>query len=83
MRKRIFEIIELSKEDDKASSIYDCFMLCTIMASLIPLAFKNTNVVFLLIERAATVVFIIDYCLRLLTADYKANERSGGRRPLS
>lgn len=76
MRKRIFEIIELSKDDDKLSSIYDFFMLCIIITSLIPLAFKNSNDLFLVIERTATVIFIIDYILRLMTADYKMNKHS-------
>lgn len=78
MRKRLFEIIELSKDNDKLSGIYDSFMLCVIVASLIPLAFKNTNNLFLFVERIATVIFIMDYGLRLLTADYKINKGSGG-----
>ncbi|MEA4815438.1 MAG: hypothetical protein VB120_01050 [Lachnospiraceae bacterium] len=40
MRKKIFEIIELSDGLDLFSSIYDYFMMITIIASLIPLAFK-------------------------------------------
>lgn len=81
MRKRLFEIIELSKDDDKLSSIYDFFMLCIIIASLIPLAFKIQTTGFLIVERIATVIFIIDYILRLLTADYKMNKRSRGIEP--
>lgn len=71
MRKRIFEIIELSYDNDKISKLYDCFMMIVIMASLIPLAFKETNVLFNAIERISAVVFIADYILRLITADYK------------
>lgn len=37
MRKRIFEIIELSEGDDKLSSVYDCIMVAVIVASLVPL----------------------------------------------
>ena len=79
MRKRLFEIIELSKDDDKLSSIYDFFMLCIIIASLIPLAFKNSNNFLLFLERTATVIFIIDYVFRLITADYKMNKCSDKR----
>ena len=75
MRKRLFEIIELSKEDDKLSRIYDLSMLCIIVASLVPLAFKRTNDIFMTIERIATAIFIVDYILRLLTADYKINKK--------
>ena len=41
MRKRIFEIIEVSKEDDKASHVYDVFMMIVIVVSLIPLTMKQ------------------------------------------
>lgn len=81
MRKRIFEIIELSKKDDKISRIYDLSMLCVIVASLMPLAFKDTNNFFLVIERAATIIFIVDYMLRLLTADYKMSKYTGRIKP--
>ena len=40
MRKRIFEIIEVSDGNDRLSSIYDATMLALIILSLIPLAFK-------------------------------------------
>ncbi len=74
MRKRIFEIIEVSKDDDRVSTLYDIFMLVVIICSLIPLAFKSTNVVFDIIEIIATTVFVIDYMLRWFTADYKLDK---------
>ncbi len=74
MRKRIFDIIEVSDGNDKLSSIYDFFMIVVIALSLIPLAFKSTNIVFAIIDRVATAVFIIDYILRLATADFKYRE---------
>ena len=40
MKKRIYEIIEVSKEDDTTSHIYDLVMMFTIFMSIIPLAFK-------------------------------------------
>lgn len=71
MRKRIYEIIEAAQEGDKLSNIYDIFMMCVIVASLVPLAFKENYAVFDVIDKIAVVIFIIDYLLRLLTADYK------------
>ena len=41
MRKRIFDIIETSKDGDRLSAVYDVFMMVVIILSLIPLAFKN------------------------------------------
>lgn len=71
MRQRIFEIIEVTKENDRYSQLYDTFMMLTIMLSIIPLAFKEQTSLFLAIDKLATVIFIIDYFLRVLTADYK------------
>ena len=44
-RDRIFEIIEIADEGDKISNIYDIFMMITIVASIVPMAFKTSNVV--------------------------------------
>ena len=73
-RKRLFEIIESAKESDRVSNIYDIFMMITIVASIIPLAFKEELPVYLVIDKVAVVIFIIDYLLRILTADYKLNK---------
>lgn len=75
MRKRIYEIIELSKEDDGCSAYYDVFMMITILVSIVPLAFKTTNPVFVWIDRITVVIFIADYILRLITADYKLKRK--------
>lgn len=71
VRKRIFEIIETSNGNDKISSLYDWSMIVFIIVSLIPLAFKTSNQFFSILEQITVVVFVIDYALRLFTADYK------------
>ena len=60
MRKRIFEIIEVSSEGDAASRVYDWFMMATILVSLIPLATKSTAAWTVMVDRATVVVFILD-----------------------
>lgn len=75
MRKRIFEILDTPTEDDKLSNIYDVFMMVVIVASLVPLAFKNDYLTFRIIDKVAVVIFIIDYFFRLLTADYKLEKK--------
>lgn len=70
-RKRIFEIIELAKDNDKASAVYDWFMMITIVVSLIPLAFTEEYPVFAVINNVTAGIFIIDYVMRFLTADLK------------
>lgn len=71
MRDRIFEIIEVARENDHASTIYDSCMMVVIFISLLPLAFKETNSLFSVIDIASAAVFILDYLLRMLTADKK------------
>lgn len=71
MRKRIFEIIEIAKEDDKLSRAYDWFMIVMIIFSIIPLTMKEPGGVWQLIDKVCVTVFIIDYIMRLITADYK------------
>lgn len=76
MRKRIFEIIEVSDGNDRLSSIYDTTMLALIILSLIPLAFKAETTFFAVIDKVCAAVFILDYALRLMTADYKFRKKS-------
>ena len=71
MRERIFQIIEVGKEDDKLSRAYDFFMMATIIISIIPLWTHEYRLAFHLIDRVTVAIFIVDYILRLLTADLK------------
>ena len=71
MRKRIYDIIEKANENDTLSNIYDVFMILVIVASLIPLAFKQEPEIFRIIDKITVTIFIIDYALRWFTADYK------------
>ena len=71
MRKRIFEVIELSRDGDKVSAVYDSFMIVLIMLSLVPLMFKESTPLLTAIDKICVCVFILDYLLRLATADYK------------
>lgn len=76
MRKRIFEIIEVSKDDDKISSLYDFLMLIAIIISIIPLAFKEAPGIFRYTDIITTILFILDYTLRFVTADLKLEGKS-------
>lgn len=70
-RKRLYRIIEVADESDKVSSLYDVLMMITIVVSIIPLAFKSTNLALTTIDRVTVTIFIFDYLLRFITADYK------------
>lgn len=76
MRKRIYEIIEVSQDNDKLSAIYDVVMLIAIIISIVPLAFKKSYTFFYYTDLITTILFIIDYILRWITADYKLKDKS-------
>ena len=71
MRNRLFEIIEVGSEKDKQSQAYDFFMMLTIIVSIIPLWTHNNIPAFNVIDKVTVIIFIIDYILRLITADIK------------
>ena len=75
MRKRIYEIIEVSKDNDKVSLAYDILMMCAIVISILPLAFKETHAFFFYTDIVTAVLFVVDYILRLATADYKLGKK--------
>ena len=71
MRKKMYFIIESEDNNNKLNNIYDFIMMLTIIVSVVPLAFKETNIVFQCIDYISVSVFILDYLFRLITADYK------------
>lgn len=70
-RKQIYQIIEKDDGTSFWSHIYDVFMLCMIIQSVVPLMFWEEYPVFKYIETITTAVFIIDYLLRWATADVR------------
>ena len=71
IRQKIFEIIETSEKNGKAGRAYDIFMMVVIVASLIPLTLKDSSLFTRILDRTTVTIFIIDYFLRLITADLK------------
>ena len=71
MRKRIYRLVERAEAHDRWSQVYDVFMMIVIVISLVPLAFKETNTAFLYIDFTTAAIFILDYVMRLMTADLK------------
>lgn len=75
MRERVYEIIAVPKKKDTFSIAYDAFMILIIIVSLIPLCFKEQSEFLTVIDRATAGIFIIDYLLRWMTADFANKER--------
>ena len=76
MRKRLFEIIEVAEENDRLSLAYDLIMMSAIAVSIVPLAFKTPLPCFHSVDITVTILFILDYLFRWITADYKFKEQS-------
>ncbi len=75
MRKRLFEIIEIAADGDRASRFYDGFMILVIILSIIPIAMKDPGTVWNALDKLCVAIFIVDYALRLFTADFKLEDR--------
>lgn len=71
MRKRIYEVIELAQDNDRLSAIYDSCMMLLILVSLVPLLFKESTPFLQGLDHVCVSIFIVDYLLRWITADYK------------
>ena len=74
-RQKIANIIDRNSHSNWINTVYDWFMVLTILVSLLPLMFMETHKLFWFTEIASTVVFIIDYLLRWGTADIRNNNR--------
>ncbi|MEE1046737.1 MAG: ion transporter [Clostridia bacterium] len=73
MRKKIYKMVHIYN-DNTANIIYKYFMVAVILSSLIPLMIKEPSPELRVLEIFCLVVYIIDYILRLITADYKFNK---------
>jgi voltage-gated potassium channel len=76
VRKKLYSVVELANGADRLSQMYDIFMMLTIFASIIPLAFKAETIFFFVLDKVTVAIFIVDYLLRLFTADYKYENHS-------
>ena len=75
MRRRLFEIIEKGQKGDRLSTVYDRVMLFAIVVSIIPLMFFEELKWFKYVEIVTVVIFVIDYLLRWITADFKMEKK--------
>ncbi|MCQ2524312.1 MAG: ion transporter [Lachnospiraceae bacterium] len=71
MKKRVYEIIEVSKKGDIASRFYDAMMLIAVILGLLPLTMKSENKYTIILDFVVAGIFLADYCLRIYTSDYK------------
>ena len=75
-KRRIYEVVEASSTGDASSKAYDILMGTAVLVGMVPLMLKSENTYTTLIEILTVIIFIIDYCARVYTADYKMGYKS-------
>jgi voltage-gated potassium channel len=74
-RHRISLIVTPHNNDSSMDSrIYDYLQLVAIVLSLVPLAFREYTLFLAVLEYVCVGLFILDYILRWITADYKVHK---------
>ena len=76
-RKKIFDIVEPFSKNHRASKTYDHAMIIVTLVSFIPLIFHDDRAwPFLMINGVCALVFVADYVMRFITADFRYGEHS-------
>lgn len=71
MRKKIYDMLERTRHGD----VYNYVMLVAIVVSIIPLMFVEEHPAFRVTEIVTVSLFILDYVLRWITADYRLGKK--------
>lgn len=73
LRQKIYEIVEphYNTQDGIVTRVYDWVMLIAIIIGIIPLMFRGQTKLFYTFDIVSCAIFIIDYIMRWMTADYR------------
>ena len=77
MRKKLYYLVENGQDPENPGKLdwYDILMLVAIVASIVPLMFTQDCKAFRIIEQVTVSLFILDYILRWITADYRLGKK--------
>ena len=84
-KKRIFEIIQIGTKEDVASTVFDYLLVAAIVVNLSILVVDtfappyHVRVVLDRIEYATLAFFVVEYALRIWTAEYAYPDEAPGR----
>lgn len=70
MREKLYELIKPRSEETTYGKVYDICMIVVICLSLVPLMTKEQTIFLMHLDKITVSIFIIDYFLRWITADY-------------
>ena len=85
MKKRIFEIIQIGQESDRPSRAFDYFLLVNIVLNILVVILdtfdelSTYSTLFRWVEIITTIIFLIEYILRIWTADLLYPKLSRGK----
>ena len=74
-RERLYEIIAKDRGQDRLSRLYDWYILILVFLSGVPLVVKIWTREIVTLDRIVTSLFIVDYLLRWITADFEPRLR--------
>ena len=69
-RRKLYEVLEKDKRNSRLSRLYDAYILILVILSAIPLMLKLWTAEIVLLDQIVTILFIVDYLLRWMTADF-------------
>jgi len=75
MREKLYHSIEPNMKHSRMSNIYDIVMIIVILLSFIPLIFRDDYPILGAIDVFCVIIFIIDYILRWITADFRFKKK--------
>ena len=77
-RKKMYEVLDKDRRNSRLSRIYDAYILILVILSAIPLMLKLWTAEIVMLDQVVTILFILDYLLRWMTADFipKLSQRS-------
>lgn len=76
MRKRIYTIVEKARDHDPLSKCYDYFIMVVALISLIPIMFRETNILLEKIDIITVYILFFDYILRWIVFDKISKKKS-------
>ncbi|SFT47866.1 voltage-gated potassium channel [Lachnospiraceae bacterium XBD2001] len=76
LKRRVYEVLEVSSVGDKSSRAYDVLLTTAIVVGMVPMTMKGENIYTRWIEIVVSGLFLIDYIARICTADYKMGYRN-------
>ena len=77
-REKIYSIVEprYNNQDSLIARVYDWVMLIAIIIGIIPLMFREQSTLFYIFDVVSCSLFILDYILRWITADFRSKRSS-------